>query len=187
MPSLLPTVLLTLSTLGLGLAAGRATAGIDGAPEPFTPGGYTFEIGIEVPAPPAEAWDLFTGDVLGWWDHRFREDCVRLEIGRQPGTSFVEVFDAAGNGAEHARVTHAVRGELLRMVGPLGLVGHGVEIDAHLTFQAVETDGQREAASTRIELRAFVHGRVTEATAAAVQGVWKHFLVDRYAPFVRGR
>ncbi|MDA0374293.1 MAG: hypothetical protein O2865_10955 [Planctomycetota bacterium] len=184
MPSLLPTVLLTLSTLGLGLAAGRATAGVDGAPEPFTPGGYTFEIEIEVPAPPAEAWDLFTGDVRAWWDHRFRPDCVRLEIGRQPGTSFVEVFDEEGNGAEHARVTHAVRGELLRMVGPLGLVGHGVEIDAHLTFRPAEEDTTDR---TTVALRAFVHGRVTEATAAAVQGVWKHFLVDRYAPFVRGR
>jgi uncharacterized protein YndB with AHSA1/START domain len=183
MTSLLPTAFLALTTLGIGVAAGRATADRE-PPEPFTPGGYTFEMEIDVPVPPAEAWDLFTGDVRSWWDHRFRPDCVRLEIGRKPGSSFVEIFDAEGNGAEHARVTHAVRGELLRMVGPLGLVGSGVEIDAYLTFREALEDSP---GSTTVKLRAFVHGRVTEATAGAVQGVWRHFLVDRYAPFVRGR
>lgn len=174
-----PRVPLPLLTLALGLCAGAWSTGA-AKPEAFAPKGYTFELDVEVPVNPEVAWDHFTGDVSPWWDHHFTEKPEALTIAREPGGSFLEIFDAAGHGAEHARVTHAIRGELLRLVGPLGLVGHGVEIDANLHFEATDE-------GTRVRLKTFVHGKVDDATAAAVEGVWRHFLVEQYATYVRSR
>jgi hypothetical protein len=174
--ALRPT-LLTLATLGLGALAGRASAP---EPEAFDPAGFRFRLETEVPVPPEAAWDGFTGDVSPWWDHHFVPQPLRLEIGRTPGSSFVEIFDEAGHGAEHARVTHAVRGQLLRLCGPLGLVGHGVEIDAILRFAAA-------GEGTKVSLQVYVHGRVNAEVAAAVESVWRHFLIDRYTPHLRDR
>jgi hypothetical protein len=178
MPTPLRTVFLPLATLTLGLGAG----GLPGAlaePSAWTPRGYTFELEVTVPAQAEVAWDAFTGDVSPWWDHHFAKAPKALTIAREPGGSFLEIFDEDGHGAEHARVTHAIRGRMLRLVGPLGLVGEGVDVDATLRFLGNKDE-------TQVRLTAHVTGKVTDDLAETVEQVWRHFLIDRYAAHVRG-
>ena len=172
------TALLPFATLVLGLGAG-ALPGALAEPSAWSPRGYTFELEVTVPAAANAAWDAFTGDVSPWWDHHFAKAPKALTIAREPGGSFLEIFDADGHGAEHARVTHAIRGRMLRLVGPLGLVGEGVEVDATLRFLG-------NGDETLVRLTAHVSGKVTDELAATVEQVWRHFLVDRYAAHVRG-
>ncbi|MBK8975507.1 MAG: SRPBCC domain-containing protein [Planctomycetes bacterium] len=174
------TVLLPLATLLLGAGAGvTGSRALADGPTAFTPYGFTFELQTEVPVSPEAAFDAFTGDVSGWWDHHFSEHPKSLVIEPRPGGSFLEVFDEGGNGAEHARVTHAVRGQLLRMSGPLGLVGQGVETESMLQFAATD-------AGCRVTLRVNGIGKADAKLAAVVEQVWRHFLIERYTAHVRG-
>jgi hypothetical protein len=116
--------------LGLGFALRR------GSSQTFTPSGFAFELETDVPGSPEEVYDLFTGDVSPWWDHHFAEKPAKLVIEPKPGGGFFEIFDAAGNGVEHAHVTVAERGKELVFRGPLGLGRTGVHLDFvhRLTF-----------------------------------------------------
>ncbi len=164
----------------VGFTAGaRQLADAEPAPKAFAPGGYEFDLEVTVPVKADAAWDAFTGDVSAWWDHHFAKSPKSLVIARKPGGSFLEIFDDDGQGVEHARVTHAIRGELLRLVGPFGLVGHGVEIDTTLRFLG---DGDQ----TQVRLVTYVTGKVDQDIAKTVEQVWRHFLIDQYAAHVRG-
>ncbi|MEZ4448870.1 MAG: hypothetical protein R3B09_05255 [Nannocystaceae bacterium] len=128
------------------------------------------DLDVEVAQDPALAYRLFTAEIGQWWDHHFVDKPYLLRLDARPGGAFVEFFDAEGNGAEHARVIYAQEGEALRMVGPLGLSGKGVEFVQSLTFTA------REGGGTKVALHLEVIGDLDEATRALVLEVWEHFL-----------
>ena len=164
---------LALAT-GFGLASALHRAG----PQAFTPGGFAFELEAYVPGTPEEAFDLFTGDISPWWDHHYSAKPLKLELEPKPGGQFIEIFDAAGNGAEHARVLIAERGKELVFRGPLGFGRMGVHLDFvhRVTFVAKGT-------GTVVHLSVHGAGEVQEGTAATVEQVWKHFLIDQYETY----
>jgi len=161
-----------VSLLPAGFLAGRATA-----PGAITPGGFEFTLETRVPVPPEEAFDAFTGDVSGWWDHHMSEHPVSLVIDPFPGGHFQETFDAAGNGVIHADVTYAHRGHKLVLRGPLGLHGYAVDGVWVLDFTA-DGDGTKVAFTGRVV------GQVQEGWDTLVAQVWQHFLVEQYTPWV---
>ena len=71
-------------------------------------------------------FDHLTGDISAWWDHSFSPNPYHLYIEARPGGGFYEIFDNAGDGAIHATVILAKRGEMFRMEGPLGLSGQAL-------------------------------------------------------------
>jgi len=173
-------VRMTLAALsGAALAAGSMTLqnkAVVEAPRPFEPSGFTFEVEIEVPGTPGAVFDAFTGDVLPWWDHHVSLEPEAMFIEPRPGGSFMELFDERGNGIQHARVTGCDRGKWLRMVGPLGLAGGGVELEMSFTFVQV-ADG------TKLKLVVHAQGNVQPEMAKVVQQVWRHFLIERFQPY----
>jgi uncharacterized protein YndB with AHSA1/START domain len=159
---------------GMGAAvAERASAETRSIPS----GAFAFELEIVVPATPERAFDAFTRETLSWWDHRFSENPKALSFDTRPGGGFVEIFDEAGNGAWHATVITVDRPKRLRFVGPLGLAGSAIEMAHTLDFEPVET-------GTRVKLALHAAGEVQEGWPATVEGVWKHFLVERFLPYV---
>jgi len=140
-------------------------------------GGFTVEQDVVVPGSPEGVWDLFTGDVSPWWDHSFSGNPHRLYIEARPGGGFYEIFDEAGNGAKHAEVIYADRGKILTMRGPLGFSGKALDMVHQFRFEA-------EGDSTRIRLTIHGVGQMEEGWGEAVDGVWKHFLVERFKPYV---
>lgn len=170
--------LLHAALLSIPLAAWSRSEG----PRPLEARGFAFELSVTVPAEPRAAFDAFTGDVSGWWDHTFSEHPASLVLEPRPGGAFLERFDESGDGARHAEVTYVKRGEELQFVGPLGLAGVGANIQLHhrVRFAAAEGEGTRVALSVR------AIGEVEDGWPAAVEGVWRHFLLERYAPYVSG-
>lgn len=149
-------------------------------PEVLTPKGFGVEKEVLVPVPPGEAFDAFTGDISGWWDHSFSDRPDRLVLEPKPGGGFYEWFDQDGNGARHAVVTFAKRGEELHFRGPLGFASLGVafEMTHTVKFSAVE-------GGTRVQVRVRGMGEVADGWPEAVNQVWHHFLVERFEPYVR--
>jgi hypothetical protein len=133
---------------------------------------------IVLPGSPEEIFDAVTGDVSGWWDHSFSGHPFRFYIEPKPGGGFWEIFDAAGNGVRHAVVTAADRGRLLRFEGPLGLAGNALFMVTTYTLEPAGSD------STRLKLSIHAAGELQEGWAAAVDGVWKHFLGERLQPYL---
>lgn len=179
--SVTPTVAPTLAlTLGFGLAAGIGLgfALRREAPVAFPVTGFAFELEAHVPGAPEDVFDLFTGDVLPWWDHHFAEKPDRLFIEPKPGGGFFEIFDAAGNGVEHAHVTVAERGKELVFRGPLGFGRMGVHLDFvhRLTFT-------RKGEGTSLHLSVHGAGEVQEGWPATVQQVWQHFLIEQFETY----
>lgn len=172
-------IVVALASLCLGAGTASAVYELrDDAPKPWTPAGFTFELEVAPPGTPQEVFDAFTGDVLPWWDHHVSKSPKAMYIEPTAGGSFREEFDEAGNGIEHARVTGCKRGEWLRMVGPLGLAGRGVELEMSFTFTA---DGD----ATKVHATIHGYGNVSAQGPAMVQTVWKHFLVEQFEPYVR--
>ena len=168
--------ILPLATI-LAFAAGRAEAQ---EPQTLAISGFAMEHSITVPGTPVEAYDAITGDISGWWDHHFSERPVRLYIEPVPGGCFCEVFDAEGNGARHATVTYANRGEALRFEGPLGLGGNALMMVHTYEFASV-------ADSTRVTVKVRAFGEIQDGWPAAVNGVWRHFLAERFKPWYERR
>lgn len=139
-------------------------------------GAFAFERQLVVPGTPEVVYDALTGDVSGWWDHTFSESPERLVLEAIPGGGFYEVF-AAGQGALHARVIYADRGKLLRFDGPLGLSGKALQMVHTFGFEPVGD-------STRITLEVHAAGEIEDGWAEAVESVWRHFLVERFKPYV---
>lgn len=148
------------------------------APTPYAIEGYHFAMDLNLPGTRFEIFDAFTGNVKPWWDHTFSKDPAELVIEPQVGGSFRELYDDKGNGCEHARVTHVHRGQMLRMIGPLGLVGQGVELEMLFRF---EPDGE----NTRLHLDVHAYGKLNPQLAGVIQSVWNHFLVERFEPYIR--
>ena len=81
---------------------------------------FAIEHVVEVEVPPIEAFDAFTGDITAWWDHSFAETPASIVIEPWPGGRFLETFrEGSTDGALHAVVTRAERGQLLAFTGRL--------------------------------------------------------------------
>lgn len=132
---------------------------------------------VVLPAKPEAVYDAATGDITGWWDHHMSEHPKKLYIEAKPGGCFCEIFDDAGNGAQHAVVIYADRGKVLRFTGPLGF--SGMAIDAVTTYEFLP-----DPAGTKLRSTVNIVGQIDEPTAHAVDGVWHHFLVERLKPYV---
>jgi hypothetical protein len=141
--------------------------------------GFVVKQSVILPCTPVAAFDAFTGDVTPWWDHSFSNPPHRMYIEPKPGGGFIELFDAEGNGALHATVITVQRGKLLRFEGPLGLAGRAVVKTTTCTFDSVGAD------SCRVAVEAHISGEVDDQTASVIDGVWRHFLIERFAPYVR--
>lgn len=168
--------------LALALAVLAAAPAAGGAQQPqpreLRTGGFAVQEQVTLPGSPAQIWDAVTGDISEWWDHRFSQAPQRLVLEPRPGGGFWEIFDADGNGARHAVVLFARRGERLVFEGPLGLSGAAVVMVTTYELQAVGAD------STRFTVKANAAGQVEEGWPAAVAGVWRHFVHERLKPYV---
>lgn len=163
-------------------AAGVSMAAVVAAGEPkeFDVRAVTIEKEIVVAAPPLAAWNAFTGDVSGWWDHHFSEKPLRLVIDRKPGGGFWEIFDKEGHGVKHAEVIYADPGKALRMRGPLGFSGKAVDLVQTFKFTA-EGDG------TRIQFTLNALGQLDDDSIKALDGVWDHFLTQYQSYVAAGK
>jgi uncharacterized protein YndB with AHSA1/START domain len=145
-------------------------------------GSYTFTLETEVPVSPERAYNLFTGDISPWWDHTFSENPKTLFIEAKPGGRFYEIFDETGDGALHATVIYAHRGRRLVLSGPLGFSGYAHNIVTAIDFEAAEGPVPR----SRVKVTVHAAGEVEAGWAEAVRGVWHHFLIGRFKPYVEG-
>ena len=141
-------------------------------------GAFAIEHSLVLPGSPEVIYDAITGDISGWWDHSFSGKPAKFFIEAKPGGGFWEIFDASGDGVKHGEVIFAQRGKLLRFVGPLGLSGHAIQMVCTYAFQASGSD------STRLDFTANVAGEFDPSWPAAVDGVWHHFLVERFKPYI---
>ncbi len=163
-----------LGLIMVGIAAvGTASAEVKSAEK----GKFRLEQELVLPATPNEVYDAVTGDISVWWDHSFSGHPKKLFIEARPGGGFYEIFDDAGNGASHATVIYADRGKRLRFTGPLGFGGRAVDMVTTYDFAAGE-------GGTKFHLTVTATGDVDEALAAAVDGVWHHFLDERLKPYI---
>lgn len=123
-------------------------------------------------APPEEVWQAVTGDISGWWDHKFSDGpAARFFIEAKPGGGFWEYFDDAGaTGVRHAVVIFSNGRDRLVFDGPLGFNGHAVRIVT--TYDIVDIgDGK-----SRLDLSVSYAGAHQEGWQEAVIGVWDHFM-----------
>ena len=157
------------------IPAREATAGV----EPVATGAYRVEFAVVLPGTPEAIYDAITGDISGWWDHSFSPKPRRLYLEPKPGGGFYEIFNDRGDGALHATVIYAERGKQLRFEGPLGLSGRAVQNVVTYTLSPEGAD------STRLGLSVHISGEIDQATAVTVEKVWRHFLVERFAPYVQ--
>jgi len=141
-------------------------------------GAFAFQDSVQVALPPREAFDRFL-EVDAWWDHRFSEDPSRFFIDARPGGGFYEIFDSSGDGVQHATVIYVARGEVLRMRGPLGLSGFALDLVFTVTFRPADS-------GSRVHLDVRGAGEMEEEWPQVVQGVWHHFLAERYQPYANG-
>ncbi|MCB9898599.1 MAG: hypothetical protein H6825_11400 [Planctomycetes bacterium] len=149
--------------------------------------GFSFELAVEVPLSRVDAYDVFTNEIAQWWDHTLAGDPGTLSLDARPAGGFVEGFprgaDAGpSDGARHATVTLAQRGERLVFLGQLGLVGLPFLGFHDLRFESVDGD----ATHTRVTLTASGIGILDDGTESVVQDVWTHFLT-RYAAHASAR
>ncbi len=141
-------------------------------------GAFAIEHTLVLPGSPEVIYDAITGDISGWWDHTFSGKPAKFYIEAKPGGGFWEIFDESGDGVKHGEVIFAQRGKLLRFNGPLGLSGHAVQMVCTYEFQASGQD------STRLNFTGNVAGEFDASWPAAIDGVWHHFLVARFKPYV---
>ena len=171
---------LVLAVSALCGAVPAAANGQEGAPiDRPNVGAFAFERVLTLPGPPSRVYDAITGDISGWWDHNFSGDPARFVIEPWPGGRFLEQFEEGSrDGVLHATVTFAKRPELLRLEGPLGLTGNAV----HGVYSyRLEPTGD----STRLTLDVRMAGEMAEEWPAVVERVWRHFLTDGLAPYMR--
>ena len=155
------------------LAVGAATAEITKQ----TDGTFTIEHSVALPVSPEEAYDAMTGDISGWWDHKFSEAPARFFIEARPGGGFLEIFDDSGDGVLHATVIYAQRGKKLTFEGPLGFNGKALTLV--MTYAYEPTDN-----GCVVQFTAHGSGQIEEGWAQAIDGVWHHFLVEQLKPYI---
>jgi len=139
---------------------------------------FQFEMNFTFPGDPEFVYDHLTGDISQWWDHSFSETPHKLYIEARPGGGFYEIFDESGDGARHATVIYAKRGEMLRMEGPLGLSGQAITLVCTYLLKSSEKE------STLLTLQVHGAGEFTEDTPGVVKQVWEHFLWEQFNPYV---
>lgn len=146
---------------------------------------YSFTVvqKVRLECPPEVAWNAFTGDVSGWWDHSFSGSPARFILEARPGGSFIELFDDQENGVEHARVTFVQAPERLHFSGPLPFNGLAMTMHHIVSFQPLTGD-DGEVAATEVIVTVNAFGKLEAGWDAAVDGVWHHFLVERLKPFI---
>jgi uncharacterized protein YndB with AHSA1/START domain len=162
-----------LGLVVMGMMAAGASAEVKSAEK----GKFRIEQELILPATPNEVYDAVTGDISGWWDHSFSGHPKKLYVEARPGGGVFEIFDDAGNGARHATVIYADRGKKLRYTGPLGFSGRAIDLVTTYDFAA-------EGNGTKFHLTVTASGDVDEQLAAAVDGVWHHFLDDRLKAYI---
>ena len=146
--------------------------------KPLSTGAFEVTQRVILPGTPEQIFDAVTGDIKAWWDHSVSGDPLKLYIEPKPGGGFWEIFDDSGDGVRHATVTAASRGKLLRLVGPLGLAGNGIEMEHTYEFSTVDEN------NTLLRVTVKAHGVMQEGWAEAVDGVWNHFLHEQLKPYV---
>jgi len=146
--------------------------------EKHPPGTFQFEMNFNYPGEPGFIYDHLTGDISDWWDHSFSAHPYKLYIEPKPGGGFYEIFDESGDGAKHATVIYAKRGEMLRMEGPLGLSGTAITLVCTYTLKPSGENG------TLLTLNVNGSGEFSEETPELVRGVWEHFLWEQFKPFI---
>lgn len=151
------------------------------AATPLTVGGFRFEQEVVVPGSPEVAFTAFTAETASWWDHHFSKQPKKLYFEARPGGGFWEIFDDAGHGVQHAVVNFADPPRLLRFTGPLGLTGRAIEMVHTLQFESVE------GGKTKVKLEVRTFGELETSWPATLEAVWKHFLVERYLPYMEGK
>lgn len=172
-----------LALLALTLPATLPWAAGSIARDTLDVSGFAVERAVVVGATPDAAFDAFTGDIRGWWDHSFSAQPHALVLEAKVGGSFYELFDDAGNGAQHARVTLVRRGEEIQFRGPLGFQALGVNMEmVHRVRFEAEGEGK-----TRVSVSVRGVGEVQAGWPETVEKVWGHFLEERFQPFVEGR
>lgn len=133
-----------------------------------------------IAAPAPEIYAAATGDISGWWNHTFAADPEALILDARPGGALVEYTDVNRlNGVVHAQVTAAQWPHTLRMEGPFGLAGHGVETEVTWIIR-------ENAAGADFEVYLALSGDIDHATARTVVEVWRGFIEDRLKPYVEG-
>jgi uncharacterized protein YndB with AHSA1/START domain len=157
----------------LGILTASASAEVKSAEK----GKFRIEQELILPATPNEVYDAVTGDISGWWDHAFSGHPKKLYVEARPGGGVYEIFDDAGNGALHATVIYADRGKKLRYTGPMGFSGRSIDMVTSYDLAA-------EGAGTKFHLTVTASGDVDEQIAAAVDGVWHHFLDERLKAYI---
>lgn len=140
-------------------------------------GGFISVQTTTVPGSAEEIYDAMTGDILPWWDHHFSENPKSLRIEPWPGGKFIEEFDDKGNGALHATVILADRPKVLRYDGPLGLTGRALN-------NVVTYEFTPQGDSTQVKVTAQMQGAIDHEWAEIVDGVWHHFLIEAFKPYV---
>ena len=117
---------------------------------------FVFENELRLPGVPEYIYDKITGDISPWWDHSFSENPYKFYIDPKPGGGFYELFDSLGNGAKHAEVIFAKRGEILRFQGPLGLSGQAIKFVVTYNFETIGID------STLLKLEVHAAGEIED-------------------------
>lgn len=140
-------------------------------------GGFTSTHITTLPGSPDDIFDAMTGDILPWWDHHFSENPKSLKIEPWVGGRFIEEFDDEGNGALHATVILCNRPNMIRFDGPLGLTGRAL---THVV--TYEFTPQQD--STQVKVTVQLSGAIDTEWATIVDGVWKHFLIEAFQPYV---
>lgn len=148
------------------------------APKTLELHAFSFELPVTLPGTPEQIFDAATGDITGWWDHTFSQKPKALVLEAKAGGAFMEVFDDKGNGARHAVVILCDRPKTIRFEGPLGLSGHAIDMVHTYSFEAVGSD------STRMTLSVEGAGAISDKLGGVVEGVWKHFLIERFKPYI---
>jgi hypothetical protein len=139
---------------------------------------FSFEMHFTYPGDPVFVYNHLTGDISEWWDHSFTENPHKLYIEARPGGGFYEIFDESGDGARHATVIYAERGEMLRMEGPLGLSGQALTLVCTYSLKATDDN------STRLTLQVNGAGDFAAETPEIVKQVWEHFLWEQFQPYI---
>lgn len=167
------------STL-LGGRAGVAQEPGEPGPEPVVTSdsvtAFSVALTVTVPGSPEAVYDALTGDISGWWDHRYSEDPLRFVLEPRPGGRFLEIFDESGDGVLHATVIYARRGERITYEGPLGFNGQAVQL---VTSYKLEPAGD----STRLTVTANAAGTLDARELDALRRVWPHFILERFLPY----
>ena len=132
-----------------------------------------------LPGTPTEIFDAITGDISSWWDHSFSENPKQLYIEPKIGGGFIEVIDDDGNGVLHATVTAVSRGKMLRFVGPLGLAGNALYMTHTYDFKLIDDE------NTLLSVTVRGSGQMEDSWPDAIDGVWHHFLVEQFEPYVK--